>query len=620
MFTASSAASERINSKASTSTQARANALRNASKSKAALQVTKQGILPGAGLNWPTQLSEDVGSLIVWLDRVVVKRLEQVDERLVYLQRHVAGLAIDSDQHVQAVVRSRGDSRALQMPSGDHTVDMDYSIPVTTADCIFGPDNKLPKAGPPTTLLEGLHPVWSSKGDGGLSNEVTGTGSTRCNSSLPANSSLHMPSGDQSVDMDYNIPIAEPKPASHKEEGSPRISENSISNSQGHCSSSATRSFRRRPSVSSVEDQAKLAQKIHNTRPRSWREMTWSFLDDPESSCAASRYLNGMVCITLLAVCVSLLQSTDSSPLRGTVEFVVESCFESVFLLEFALRLIACPDRMTFAVNMHNVFDLAAALPLAVRIYVFLDSRSDDSIARNLLVGIVPMLRVLKTLRGFKQFQLLLAALELCLEAVPICLFAMLGLTLMFSGILFIVEPRDNIVSFPHAMWLTIVTTTTLGYGDVTPSTTPGYLVISVMVVSSVMFMAMPLGIIGQAFTTVWQERDRILLVHGVRNRLRVWGYKPTDIPDLFQWFDDDDSGELGLPQFKHMIEQMQIGLSDMRIKQLFNSIDINEGGTIDDREFVQALFPQYFQQIFGEDQPEVDGTDGTKPEEGNRD
>mmetsp|Transcript_99184 Transcript_99184/g.181531 ORF Transcript_99184/g.181531 Transcript_99184/m.181531 type:complete len:125 (-) Transcript_99184:79-453(-) len=103
----------------------------------------------------------------------------------------------------------------------------------------------------------------------------------------------------------------------------------------------------------------------------------------------------------------------------------------------------------------------------------------------------------------------------------------------------------------------------------------------------------MPLGIIGTAFTTVWQDRDRILLVHGVRVRLRMWGYKPEDIPIMFELADEDRSGDLDFNEFNEMIKEMRMGLSDMRIVELFKSIDADGEGTIDAREFVQALFPQ---------------------------
>merc|ERR1712176_933063 len=76
---------------------------------------------------------------------------------------------------------------------------------------------------------------------------------------------------------------------------------------------------------------------------------------------------------------------------------------------------------------------------------------------------------------------------------------------------------------------------TTVGYGDVIPISLPGSIITSALIVITVLYMAVPLGIIGNAFTQTWNDRDRILLTHRTRDRLRQWGYGARDIPVLFQ-------------------------------------------------------------------------------------
>merc|ERR1711918_224760 len=72
-----------------------------------------------------------------------------------------------------------------------------------------------------------------------------------------------------------------------------------------------------------------------------------------------------------------------------------------------------------------------------------------------------------KGLRGFKQFKLLLlSALKVYLQTLP-CMMFILLITLFFTMVIFFVEPRSNIESYPMAMWLVVVTMATVGYGDV---------------------------------------------------------------------------------------------------------------------------------------------------------
>jgi len=173
------------------------------------------------------------------------------------------------------------------------------------------------------------------------------------------------------------------------------------------------------------------------------------------------------------------------------------------------------------------------------------------------------------------------------------------------------VEPRDNITCLPEAVWLAIVTMSTVGYGDITPVSTLGTVIVSILVIMSALYMAMPLGIIGYTFTQIWKDRDRILLTLKTRERLEQWGYAAEDILVLFKLFDADDDGELDIDDFRNMIKRLRIGLQDDRIVELFAFIDKDSGGTIDDQEFVRAIFPAEYHSIYGKHRADAEAEDG---------
>eukprot|EP00429_Kryptoperidinium_foliaceum_P035584 CAMPEP_0176170676 /NCGR_PEP_ID=MMETSP0120_2-20121206/87376_1 /TAXON_ID=160619 /ORGANISM="Kryptoperidinium foliaceum, Strain CCMP 1326" /LENGTH=74 /DNA_ID=CAMNT_0017508485 /DNA_START=160 /DNA_END=380 /DNA_ORIENTATION=+ len=70
----------------------------------------------------------------------------------------------------------------------------------------------------------------------------------------------------------------------------------------------------------------------------------------------------------------------------------------------------------------------------------------------ELLVGLrvfVPTCMLLKLLRHFSHFHLLLSAFWGALEALPVLLFTLLVIALFFSSLLYLVEPQDNIEDLP---------------------------------------------------------------------------------------------------------------------------------------------------------------------------
>merc|ERR1719440_564354 len=179
-----------------------------------------------------------------------------------------------------------------------------------------------------------------------------------------------------------------------------------------------------------------------------------------------------------------------------------------------------------------------------------------------------PILRLLKMIRHFEKIHLLRSAFVECLEALPVLLYIQAMITLTFAAMIYFVEPRSNMQTYPQAIWLSIVTMTTVGYGDTVPQDPNGlgHIVVSALVIGSMLFMAMPIGIIGSAFTEVWQNRDVVLLMSRTRERLIKWGYTAHDIPLMFAMVDQDGSGELELEEFKELVIQMKIGLDDQRI------------------------------------------------------
>lgn len=287
--------------------------------------------------------------------------------------------------------------------------------------------------------------------------------------------------------------------------------------------------------------------------------------------------------------------------LGGIGAAICETAFDTVFLLELAARFFSCPNKIKFCMYYSNVVDLLAGGVLLLRISVGfnLDPLDSWDWRKLFLLCIVPTLRMMKTVRRFQKLHLIFIAADKALEALPVLMWFLVVTTLVCSTAIYLVEPRDNVESLPKAMWFVIVTLSTVGYGDVTPVTVWGSIVTTILIVASALYMSMPLGIVGQAFHETWEDRDRILVMNQTRKRLGQWGYHAEDIPIIFAIFDADGSGEIELHEFRIMITEMRIGLKDERIVQLFDAIDVDGGGAIDDKEFVRHIFPGSFMMLY---------------------
>ena len=92
-----------------------------------------------------------------------------------------------------------------------------------------------------------------------------------------------------------------------------------------------------------------------------------------------------------------------------------------------------------------------------------------EEVIQVLLIFVLPLFRFLKLLRYFEISRLLKSA-----EAVPVLSYMMTLIVLVSATFIYLFEEKSNIPSMPHALWLAVVTMTTVGYGDFFPTSVGG--------------------------------------------------------------------------------------------------------------------------------------------------
>merc|ERR1711920_98729 len=135
-------------------------------------------------------------------------------------------------------------------------------------------------------------------------------------------------------------------------------------------------------------------------------------------------------------------------------------------------------------------------------------------------------------------------------------------------------------------------------------------LVTTMLMILSVLYMAIPIGIVGHSFSQVWGDRDVLLLTAAVRERFSSACFSKDLIRDIFRLFAKDENNELsddclelGLPDFRKLMRVLHVtSISEERIVKLFRMLDEDGGGSISCEEFFQTLFPiQGVQQFAAE-------------------
>jgi hypothetical protein len=86
--------------------------------------------------------------------------------------------------------------------------------------------------------------------------------------------------------------------------------------------------------------------------------------------------------------------------------------------------------------------------------------------------------------------------------------------------------------SIPDAFWWCIVTFTTVGYGDRYPRTVHGRILCVITMFFGILFLAMPLTIVGTAFQTAWDDHSdkRVIELAHARQESGQWQPNPEKV------------------------------------------------------------------------------------------
>jgi voltage-gated potassium channel len=197
---------------------------------------------------------------------------------------------------------------------------------------------------------------------------------------------------------------------------------------------------------------------------------------------------------------------------HSSLFFVIEVVLTGIFAAEYIARVwVAGEDsryhgllgRLRYMATFTALVDLLALLPL------FLGLLGSEAFLLRMF-RLIRILRLAKLGRFSKALGAIMAALrDRRYELVMSVLIAGV-LLLVSSTLLYIVEgdgQQEAFGSIPRAMWWSIATLTTVGYGDVVPVTAIGRLLSGLTALLGIGLIAMPTGILASAFSDALQRQ-----------------------------------------------------------------------------------------------------------------
>ncbi|MBB3330716.1 voltage-gated potassium channel [Halomonas campaniensis] len=226
--------------------------------------------------------------------------------------------------------------------------------------------------------------------------------------------------------------------------------------------------------------------------------------------------LNKLICILILLASLVAILETEPNVRRlipGVLSFL-EVVFVSLFILEYLLRLYVAGEdpryrgiggRIRYVFSIWALIDLVAILPF------FLGFLTHSNAFLLRLLRILRILRLSRLGRFSRAWSALAEALNARVHELLLSVGVAALLLLFSSACLYVVEAAEQPEAFgsvPRALWWSIATLTTVGYGDVTPITALGKIFAGMTAIAGIGIIAMPTGILAAAFSDAFQNND----------------------------------------------------------------------------------------------------------------
>lgn len=203
--------------------------------------------------------------------------------------------------------------------------------------------------------------------------------------------------------------------------------------------------------------------------------------------------------LILLSVFLVMLETVKGFDAKYHHELIILEWIITVFFtLEYLLRIATTNRPRNYIFSFFGIIDLLAILPMYLSFF-FVGSR------------VFSIIRALRLLRLFKilnhpkftgQSVHLLKALNASRGKITVFLYFVLISTILIGSIMYVVEGEENgFTSIPMSIYWTIVTLTTVGYGDISPQTPLGQFIASMVMILGYGIIAVPTGIVTAEFT-----------------------------------------------------------------------------------------------------------------------
>ncbi len=170
-----------------------------------------------------------------------------------------------------------------------------------------------------------------------------------------------------------------------------------------------------------------------------------------------------------------------------------------LFSIEYVLRIICIKRPSKYIFSFFGIVDFLSTVPKYLS-YLLVGSQYLTAFRALRLLRVF---RILKLVRFVGESNNLVRALKASRTKIFVFVFFVLVISVLLGTLMYLIEgPQHGFNSIPHSVYWTIVTLTTVGYGDISPETALGQFLATLIMIIGYGIIAVPTGIVSAEYAS----------------------------------------------------------------------------------------------------------------------
>lgn len=206
-----------------------------------------------------------------------------------------------------------------------------------------------------------------------------------------------------------------------------------------------------------------------------------------------------LIFLILSSIILVVLESVESFDSQfHDFLYICEWVITILFTIEYIARFLSINKPFKYVFSFYGIIDLLSTIPLYLS-FIFPGSQVLIVIRA---VRLLRLFRILKMVKFIGEARKLKEALWSSRTKIAVFIFSIMVLSVIIGTIMYLVEGKEaGFTSIPKGIYWTIVTLTTVGFGDMVPLTPLGQTISVIVMVMGYGIIAVPTGIVSAEFS-----------------------------------------------------------------------------------------------------------------------